>query len=330
MDENEIKLENSVSEMPPDNNKNRTSTSIIITVAVCFVVMMSVIFGMIHYYNAKELKKDAISRVNTICDEINSYTTEIDESKLYTLDEKLKEVNTIIEENNLDNVYVDKYLYSKNYVNDIRLYNEIVSDVMSVYEEDYKDVQSNINALKTDSIRAKITDTMLTDIKETVRMKVLHNTLKYFEEYLNKKHNFSSVSGIIQSYHYSVPPGIDKNFLLSIPDGQKIDSVAIEGFGSITKDNATFEKSYYADYVNTLKSISAKPIQDAINKNADGGFAIEYVSEGLEDMISCCVSPFEIEVIYENGVLDIYMTTNNGKESIFMNQLNSVKAITLS
>ncbi len=330
MGENEIKLENSVSENPPNNNKSRISTSIIVTIVVCFVVMISVVFGMIHYYNAKEVRKDAISRVNALCDEINSYSTEIDDSKLYTLDEKLKEVNAIIEEKNLDDVYLDKYLYSKNYVNDIRLYNEITSDVMSVYEEDYKDIQSNINALKTDSIRAKITDTILSDIKETVRMKVLHNTLKYFEEYLNKKNNFSSVSGIIQSYHYSVPPGIDKNFVLSIPDGQKIDSVTIEGFGSITKDNATFEKSYYADYVNTLKSITAKPIQDAINKNADGGFAIEYVSEGLEDMISWCVSPFEIEVIYENGVLDIYMTTNNGRESIYMNQLSSVKAVTLS
>lgn len=305
--------------------KRKTTVVVIITVLSCALIV-ALLLGSLHYNNTQ----DAITRVNTLCDEINSCDTETDISKIYNLDKKLKEIDELIKGKKLDDSYMVKYTDCKDYINDLKLYKEIEEALASQNPSDWQDIQININALRTESVRMKISDATIDEIKSRIKKQILYNTLKYFEEYVTDKYNLTSVSGVTDSYYYSVPKDVDPNFILSIPAESELGYVPVEGFGAIMSHKVDFEESCQKYHVITEKFITPEPIQDSIRKGVAGGFIVEYVDNGLNDTLTWSACDFDIDTKYSNGKLEISLIDSRGSNLISMNDLDSLKTLSFN
>lgn len=305
--------------------KRKTTTVVIIAILSCAVIA-SLLLWVVHYNTTR----DVIARVNMLCDEINSCDTETDISKIYNLDKNLEEIDELIKGKNLDDTYIDKYTDSKEYLNDLKLYKEIEEALASQKPSDWHNIQSNINSLKTDSVRMKINDSIFDEIKNKTKNQILYNTLKHFEEYITDKYDLTSMSGVTSSYYYSVPKDVDPNFILSIPAESELGYVPTEGFGAIMSHKSDFEESCQKHHVITEKFITPEPIQDSIRKGVAGGFIVEYVDNGLNDTLTWSACDFDIEVEYSNGKLEILLIDSHGSNPISMNDLDSLKALSFN
>ena len=305
--------------------KRRTIIVVIIAILSCALIA-SLLLWVVHYNNTQ----DAITRVNTLCDEINSCDTETDISKIYNLYKKLKEIDELIKGKKLDDSYTVKYTDCKYYLNDLKLYKEIEEALASQNPSDWQDIQININALKTESVRMKISNDIITEIRNRVKNQILYNTLKYFEEYVTNKYNLTSMSGVTDSYYYSVPKNVDPNFILSIPAESEVGYVPVEGFGAIMSHKADFEESCQKHHIITEKFITPEPIQDSIRKDVAGGFIVEYVNEYLNDTLSWSACDFDVEVKYSNGKLKILLIDSHGSKPINMSDLDSLRALSFN
>lgn len=113
------------------NNKHFSSVSIAIICGVIITtIAIAVIIGVTYCINAKIQEQNAITRINSLCDEINRIDN-ANSHEFSNAESMLTEIKTLIDENNLDEMYEEKYNKCKTYINDLDYKSKIYDIICS-------------------------------------------------------------------------------------------------------------------------------------------------------------------------------------------------------
>jgi len=149
--------ENNTNEIIPENTNNLThksNTSKIIIIATLIVIMVIAVavFGVLYITNQNNKKvaqERAINRIDQICDSImNKDVPDIDYN---VAEQQIGEVKILIDENNLEGLPVTKYRNASEYINDIRLCNELLDKEITL--ENFKDINTDLESIKSEKVK---------------------------------------------------------------------------------------------------------------------------------------------------------------------------------
>jgi len=318
---------NDIKEVAKERNEKTSTKTLVICCSIIIVIIFSVVFGITYYNNAKLQEQTAITRINSVCDEINRLGKDIEPSQLYSYNSKIDELELLVNNNHLDDIYVKKYTEAKNYIEDLKLYKEICNALNGNDKSAWLKIQTSINNLKTEQIRAAIDDDTIRNIENIAYLNIVYNSLKHLEENVIKQQGFESGNtGITDSYCFSILDN-NNNYLMGIPDAGKTE-VHTDSFGIITNGSSGFFDSYY-NHISGFNYISNKVVKETVSKGDSVGFAVEYVDNTLTDMVSHISWDFSVEATYDNGVLKITLKTDDGTEEIRISELTNKKLFTL-
>lgn len=319
-------LNDDIKEVAKESNQKASAKTLVICCGIIIVVILLVVSGITYYNNAKLQEQTAITRINSVCDEINRLDKDIEPSQLYSYNSKIDELELLVNNNHLDDIYVKKYTEAKNYIEDLKLYKEICNALNGNDKSAWLKIQTNINNLKTEQIRAAIDDDTIRNIENIAYLNIVYNSLKHLEENVIKQQGFESGNtGITNSYCFHILDNY--NYIMGLPDAGRTE-VPIDSFDIITNENSDFLNSYsnlYQGNSNILNTVA----KDTVSKGDSTGFAVEYVDNTLTDMVSHISWDFSVKATYDNGVLKITLETDDGTEEIRISELTNKKLFTL-
>ena len=149
--------ENNTNEIIPESTNNLTqksNTSKIIIIAALIVIMVIAVavFGVLYITNQNNKKvaqERAMNRIDQICDSImNKDVPDIDYN---VAEQQIGEVKILIDENNLEGLPVTKYRNASEYINDIRLCNELLDKEITL--ENFKDINTDLESIKSEKVK---------------------------------------------------------------------------------------------------------------------------------------------------------------------------------